>query len=228
MTAAASTSLVNRRAAARSSVTITSVCRELYARMCSSAASRSGTTRTLMSRRVLGPESSSVAAVRHPGRLGRGPGGVVGVQHDAGPGQLGQHLGQELGGDGLVDEERLGGVADAGALGLGVDHDGERLVEVGRRVDVDVAVADARLDDGHGGLGHDGLDEPGAAAGDHQVDEPAGGQQRPDGVAAALEQDHRVGGEALALQGLCAARRPARGWSTRPPTRRAGSRRCRT
>ena len=39
---------------------------------------------------------------------------------------------------------RLGGVADADPLGLGVDQDGDRLVDVGGRVDVDVAVADAR------------------------------------------------------------------------------------
>ena len=40
-----------------------------------------------------------------------------------------------------VDEQRLGRVADAGALHLGVDRDRDRPGRVGGRVDVDVAVA---------------------------------------------------------------------------------------
>ncbi len=57
-------------------------------------------------------------------------------------------------GDVGVHEQRLGGVAHAGAVGLGVHHDGERLVEVGGGVDVDVAVADAGLDHRHRRLLH--------------------------------------------------------------------------
>ena len=47
---------------------------------------------------------------------------------------------------------RLGRVAHARPLGLGVDDDGERHVEVGGGVDVDVAVAVAVDDVGHGGV----------------------------------------------------------------------------
>ena len=49
--------------------------------------------------------------------------------------------------DGLVDEQRLGGVAHARALALGVDDDAARHLGVRALVDVDVAVADAGLDD---------------------------------------------------------------------------------
>ena len=76
---------------------------------------------------------------RRPAASACGPDVGVGVQRDAGPDEVGQRLGQEGGGDVAVDEQRLGGVADAGAVGLGVDGDRERLVEVGGRVDVDVA-----------------------------------------------------------------------------------------
>ena len=117
----------------------------------------------------------------------------AGVHHDAGSAEAGQHLGQERLGDRLVDEEGLRRVADAGPLGLGVDDDALGDVEVGSRVDVDVVDADPRLDDRHRGLGHHGLDEVGAAAGDHEVDEAAGGHERPGGVvAAAVEQAYRV------------------------------------
>src|SRR3546814_19868678 len=53
---------------------------------------------------------------------------------------------EELVGDVLVDQERLGRVADAGAVGLGVDDDGCGIVQVGSRVDIDVAVANACTD----------------------------------------------------------------------------------
>ena len=93
------------------------------------------------------------------------------MQDDTLAGEGGESLGEELGGDVPVDEQRLGGVADARAVGLGVDGDGEGLVEVGGAVDVDVAVADPGLDDGHRGLGDDRADEVGAAARDEQVDQ---------------------------------------------------------
>ena len=69
-----------------------------------------------------------------------------------------------------MHQQRLGGVADAGALHLGVDHDLDRLLEVGARIDEDVAVA-------AGGIDHRDLRvldqvflERLAAAGDDQVD----------------------------------------------------------
>ena len=54
--------------------------------------------------------------------------------------------GRNSAGDGLVHEQRLGGVADARALGLGVEHDRLGALEVGARVDEDVAVARRRVD----------------------------------------------------------------------------------
>ena len=50
-------------------------------------------------------------------------------------------LRQELAGDVAVDEKRLGRVADARPLCLGVDDDALGHVEIGGGVDVDVAVA---------------------------------------------------------------------------------------
>ena len=160
--------------------------------MWSRAASRSGDdARRHLEREVLG---AAVLVGRRawamPAASAVLPAARVRVQHDARAAELGEDLGQELGGD-AVDEEVLGGVADAGPVGLGVDRDRERLVEVGGRVDVDVAVADAGLDDRHGGLGDDGLDEVGAAARDEQVDQAAGGHQRPDGLAAARRAGRR-------------------------------------
>ena len=52
----------------------------------------------------------------------------------------GQGLGREVGRDRFVDEQRLGGIADAGPVGLRVHRDRERLVEVGGAVDIDVTV----------------------------------------------------------------------------------------
>ena len=135
------------------------------------------------------------------GGVGLAAGIRVGVQRHALPRQGGEGLGQERGRDVSVHEERLGGVADAGPVGLGVHRDRERLVEVGGTVDVDVAVADARLDDGHRRLGDDGLDQVGTAARDEQVDQAAGGHQGAHGAVAALEEADGVAGQALALEG---------------------------
>ncbi len=135
------------------------------------------------------------AVVGDPCGVGARAGGGVGVQDHALGRQGREGLGEEGVSDVAVDEEGLGGVADARAVGLGVDGDRQGPVEVGTGVDVDVAVADPGLDDGHGGAGDDGLDEVGATPRDEQVDEPAGGHQRPDDAVAALEQAHRVGGQ---------------------------------
>ena len=85
--------------------------------------------------------------------------------------------GRNVVGDRRVDQQRLGGVADAGALGLGVEHDRQRPVEVGRGVDVDVAVADAGLDHRHRRLLDHRADQAGPAARDQHVDQPAGPHQ---------------------------------------------------
>ena len=97
--------------------------------MCAMAASRSATTRgrdvqgevlggvVLLGRRhhPVVAEERVVAVDRSPPRLQRGDDPRAGTSV----------------GDVRVDQQRLGGVAHAGALGLGVEHDGQRLVQVG-------------------------------------------------------------------------------------------------
>ncbi|CAM5474795.1 hypothetical protein SAVIM40S_07522 [Streptomyces avidinii] len=124
----------------------------------------------------------------------------VAVDGDARLGERVERARQEGVGDVPVDEERLGGIADGGSLGLGVDEDVHRHVQVGLGVDVDVAVAGTGLDDGDGGFLDHGLDEGGAAARDEHVHEAAGAHQLADGLAGlARDELDRVGGQADAL-----------------------------
>ncbi len=120
-----------------------------------------------------------------------GPGGVVAHQGDPLEGR--GDPGQERVGHRPVDDQRLGGVAHPGSLGLGVDHDGLGHVEVGGGVDVDVAVADPVDHVGHGGVLLDGGDERRAAPGDEAVDDAVelheGHGRGPAGV---LHQAHGV------------------------------------
>ena len=81
------------------------------------------------------------------------------------------------GGDVGMDQERLGGVAHADALGLGVDDDVHRCLEVGAGVDVDVAVSRSGLDDGDSGLLDDGADESGPATRHQGVDQAVGAHE---------------------------------------------------
>ena len=69
-----------------------------------------------------------------------------------------------------MHEQRLGGVADAGSLRLGVEDDVEGAVEVGGGVDVDVAVAVAVDDVGDLGVVEDRSHQRGPAPGDQAVD----------------------------------------------------------
>ena len=58
---------------------------------------------------------------------------------------------------------------------------------------VDVAVADAGLDGGHGGVAHDRVDQPGSPARDDDVDQAAGLDQVGDaGAVVAGQQLHGV------------------------------------
>ena len=84
-----------------------------------------------------------------------------------------QHVGNardERVGDRGVDDERLGGVAHARALGLGVHDDLGRFIEISLRVDVHVTVAVAVDDHGDGRVLADALDERRPAARDQAVD----------------------------------------------------------
>ena len=103
-----------------------------------------------------------------------------------------ENVGQQLVSRTGIDEQRLGGVADAGALGLGVDDDVARHGNVGRTLKVDMAVAHARLDDRHLGLAHAGLDERRAATRDEDVHQ-AGRVHELDGLGAVLARDELNG-----------------------------------
>ena len=128
-----------------------------------------------------------------------------------------------------MDQQRLGGVADARALHLGVEGDRAGHLEVGVLVDVDVAVARCGVEDRDlGDLLERGLQAV-AAAGDDQVDEGrAGGRARraPRG---------RRRRPSRSCPRACRPRRPPPGrcrrgsrWRRGPSSIRAGPRRCRS
>ena len=75
-------------------------------------------------------------------------------------------------GKAAVDDKALRRVADARALRLGVDEDGDRLVDVRRLFQIDMAVARARFDDGDGRVFEGAVDERLAPPRDEHVDEP--------------------------------------------------------
>ena len=101
-------------------------------------------------------------------------------------------------GDGAVDQQRLGGIADAWPAGLGVQQNAFGHVEIGGLVNVDVAVADAGLDGRHLRVADHRVDQSGSPARDHHIDEPAGLDQMGDaGPVIAGQQLHRVGGQVL-------------------------------
>ena len=74
---------------------------------------------------------------------------------------------------GAVDQQRLGGAADAGAAHLRIDDDRDRLVEVGGAVDVDVHEAFEMGEDGHPRLALHALDQALAAARHDDVERSA-------------------------------------------------------
>ena len=113
-------------------------------------------------------KSSSVAGGGAVEQCGRA---LLRAQLDALLAQRGAGERQERRGDVGVDEQRLGRVAGAGPLRLGVEDDPQRVVEVGARVDVDVAVARRRVDDRYLGDLAERLLQPLAAARDDQVDD---------------------------------------------------------
>ena len=136
---------------------------------------------------------------------------------------------QERRGDRGVDEQRLGGVARAVLLRLGVVDDRERHRQVGVGVDVDVAVAVEVLDHRHLRLARDPLDQALAAARDDEVDRLRRGDQVADGGAVASSRPaapRRAAGRLRrARPGRCGR---ARGSTPALPSRRAGCRRCRS
>jgi hypothetical protein len=98
--------------------------------MWATASSSESTTPTARSsERYSAAQSSSVTGTA----TGRTPAPLVGVQHDALGLERLDGPRQERLGDVGVHEQRLGGVADARAVRLAVDGDGDGLVEVGGR-----------------------------------------------------------------------------------------------
>ena len=81
----------------------------------------------------------------------------------------GRHGQERLGNIGVHDQ-RLSGVADTDALRLRIVGDLARHLEIGGRVDIDVAVAGTIDDVGHGGVVEDRLDQRWAASRDQTVD----------------------------------------------------------
>ena len=95
-------------------------------------------------------------------------------------GKLLRKLGQEGGGDVLVHEDALDGVAGAGALDFGVLGDAGGLVEVGAFVYEEVAHAGAGLNHGNLRVLHHVLYELCAASREHAVNQPDRAQNRVD------------------------------------------------
>ena len=111
--------------------------------------------------------------------------------------------GRKAGADVGVHEQRLGRVADAGALGLGVEDDPLRGVEVGARVDVDVAVARGGVDHRHRGDALQRRLQPLAAARDDEVDDALLGGQLGQLLAPSAGHEHdRARGHAGLGRGL--------------------------
>ena len=142
-----------------------------------------------------------VVALGKPGVGTRSAGGLVTVNQHAVIMQHGNDCGQEAIGNGTVDQQRLGSVAHAHALRLGVDNNVERLVKVGGFMHVDMAVARARLDHRHQRLAHAALNQARAAARNEHVDDTAELHELAGGLAVG-GLDHRYGlaREALGLQ----------------------------
>ena len=96
---------------------------------------------------------------------------AIAAQLDAALAQRRERARQEGGGDVAMHEQRLGRVAHARPLHLGVDDDPLGHREIGGSVDVDVAVARGGVDHGHARHGADRLLQALAAARDDQVDD---------------------------------------------------------
>ena len=64
-------------------------------------------------------------------------------------GKRAQRLRQEIGSDGFIDEKRFACIAHAHALRFRIKQNGDGAIEIGRFVHIGMAIARARLDDGH-------------------------------------------------------------------------------
>ena len=87
-----------------------------------------------------------------------------------------------------VNENRFGGVTDARTAGLAVNHQRNRLVDIGGSIDVDVAVTGTGLNGRHRCLRHDGLNQTGTAARNHYVNQAAGSDEILHGIVGLTRQ----------------------------------------
>ena len=117
--------------------------------------------------------SHVVIALGKPNAGACGARSLVAVNQHAVVVQHGNDCGQEAISNATVDQQRLGGIAHAHALGLGIDDNVERLVKVGGFMHVNMAVARARLDHRHKRLAHAALDQARTATRNEHVDDAA-------------------------------------------------------
>ena len=127
-----------------------------------------------------------------------------------------------------MHEQRLAGVAHARPLGLGVDHDRQRLGGIRVGVQVDVAVAAGGDEHGHARVLEQELLERLAAARDDDVAGGGIGDERRQLLARGLERHDGVLGQAGCLEAVAhAAQQRGVGARARSSSRAAG-RRCRS
>ena len=88
------------------------------------------------------------------------------------------HSRQELPGDVPVHDEFLRGIAYTHALRLRIDHDVDRLVDVGRGIDVDMHIPSPGLNHRNARLMHHGLNETGSTPRDEHIDMTGGSHHR--------------------------------------------------
>src|SRR5699024_4774023 len=89
---------------------------------------------------------------------------------------------------GSIQQNGLGRVTHRAAAGLAVEQQLDRLVQVRGGVDVEVALARARLDRGNGRVQNNRLDQSRPTARDDDVDQAAGSDQVLDGVVTIARQ----------------------------------------
>ena len=157
--------------------------------------------RQVLATPVLLSRGDVVIAFHKAGVGARGARGLVAVNEHAVVVQHGNDRRQKRIGHSTVDQQRLGGIAHAYTLGLGINDNVERLIKVGGFMHVDVAVARARLDHRHKRLAHAALDQACTAARNEYVDNAAELHELASGLAVGgLNHRHSLAREALGLE----------------------------
>ncbi|MNO28992.1 hypothetical protein D3C76_188970 [compost metagenome] len=111
------------------------------------------------------------------------PGTLATAQLDAFFAELCRHRRQELPGDGLIDQQRFHGAADAITVSLGIERDALCLGQIGVFTHVNVADAVQVLDHRDTGITADAFDQATTAARHDDINVFRHGDQRADGSA---------------------------------------------